>query len=861
MSSSTPPEALRRIEECRKTGNPKLDLSSCGLTEIPIEITDLIGLEILDLSSNQISEIKNLDSLTALTVLYLSSNQISRLSSSLISLLERVENIDLSENPIEGTTITDWVNPKAILGYLRSKEEDNQVPNYHLKVNIIGEGRIGKTQLFNFLDGRPYRPNEAPTHGTLTTQYDLPGSKYKATIWDFGGQAYHHGFHHVFLRPNDFYLILWRNAPTKSEDYGYWLGTARHFSRPTKKEYTAPVVLVQNVWTETDDPEKKDIYRSDLIVSPDSQKMKKYFIQDDDVFKIDIKYLHGNIAPENTVWETRHAHFLASLHQRMKSHTEALLRKVSEKWLRVKELLDKNPIGEINLKKTEFHKKYASDFNEVALAGLLDYLEFAGNIIKFPESSHLSNYVFPNPPFLADWIYNDVLSEEFKESEKGIIIYKELEQKIGLERTNIFLAIMDEFNLIFSEKGDRNNFVIPQFLQENNSTFKTTVLELIPYSFSLRFADFFHESRIFQFISEYGKYAQDKTSYWRYGLIFVKYSIKCIIYFNQEKRILFVHLENNIDKTKLASEIFAFFLHKKLEKLISGLDWHVYQKVHNLSFIGMQGASNMSNSEEETDKLLDVSHENEHPIEKNRYVISSKPLPFKKIDLSTTKLKMKKLSADDLIEGAELSVNEEDYIDVNETLRSNSDEFAVGIGTHNRQIIKLDNLTLNLLGLMNQQLKKVFISYSKDDDLYKTELKKHFVTLIREGKVSTFDDRQLSLGGEWDPELRKKIDECDIMVCLISVDFLNTDYIMNTEIPRALEMGKTVIPIVVRPCDWNGSVLGDHNGVLKGKEITLFEEKNSENMPVFRSATREERDMSWLQVVKEFRAKAFGSGE
>ncbi len=162
---------------------------------------------------------------------------------------------------------------------------------------------------------------------------------------------------------------------------------------------------------------------------------------------------------------------------------------------------------------------------------------------------------------------------------------------------------------------------------------------------------------------------------------------------------------------------------------------------------------------------------------------------------------------------------------------------------------------------MNQQAKKVFISYSQQDESYKDELKKHLVTLIHENKVSTFDDRQLSLGGEWDSELKRKIDECDIMVCLVSVDFLNTGYIMKTEVPRALEKGKTVVPIVVRPCDWTESMLGVKNGVLKAKEISLFEEENDKNMPVFRSSTREERDMFWLQVVKEFRAKAFGNEE
>ncbi len=154
-------------------------------------------------------------------------------------------------------------------------------------------------------------------------------------------------------------------------------------------------------------------------------------------------------------------------------------------------------------------------------------------------------------------------------------------------------------------------------------------------------------------------------------------------------------------------------------------------------------------------------------------------------------------------------------------------------------------------------MKKIFISYSHSDESYKDELKRHFVALIKEDKVSAFEDRELSMGGNWDLELKQKIDDCDIMIALISVDFLNTDYIMNTEIPRAIEMGKTVVPIVVRPCDWTNTVLGKYNGTSKGKVISLIEEKDANGMPRYRTGSREERDMFWLEVVKEFRKKAF----
>jgi internalin A len=87
-------------------------------------------------------------------------------------------------------------------------------------------------------------------------------------------------------------------------------------------------------------------------------------------------------------------------------------------------------------------------------------------------------------------------------------------------------------------------------------------------------------------------------------------------------------------------------------------------------------------------------------------------------------------------------------------------------------------------------MKKIFISYSKSDEKYKNEFKKHFFPLKRQSLIDTFDDSDLGFG-EWNSEILKKIEECDIFVCLVSIDFLNTDYIINTEL--LLDPAKIVI--------------------------------------------------------------------
>lgn len=74
----------------------------------------------------------------------------------------------------------------------------------------------------------------------------------------------------------------------------------------------------------------------------------------------------------------------------------------------------------------------------------------------------------------------------------------------------------------------------------------------------------------------------------------------------------------------------------------------------------------------------------------------------------------------------------------------------------------------------------------------------------------------------------------------------------NVEIPRAIEQGKRVILIIIKPCDWTGSTLGKFNAHNKGGVIGLTEDyKNGQVVP--REYTEIERDAMWVGVVKAIR--------
>ena len=91
-------EAYKRIQEAQKSNASYLDLSKLELTEIPKEISKLTQLTDLNLSYNQLTNIKGIENLTHLTNLNLGGNQFTAIND--IEKLTQLTNLDLSFNQL-----------------------------------------------------------------------------------------------------------------------------------------------------------------------------------------------------------------------------------------------------------------------------------------------------------------------------------------------------------------------------------------------------------------------------------------------------------------------------------------------------------------------------------------------------------------------------------------------------------------------------------------------------------------------------------------------------------------------------------------------------------------------------------------
>ena len=102
---------------------------------------------------------------------------------------------------------------------------------------------------------------------------------------------------------------------------------------------------------------------------------------------------------------------------------------------------------------------------------------------------------------------------------------------------------------------------------------------------------------------------------------------------------------------------------------------------------------------------------------------------------------------------------------------------------------------------------KVFISYAHEDEAIKNQLDKFLITLKRSNKIEVWQDRQIMAGEQWDDLIKKELTSADIIILLVSIDFIASDYIWRNELEIAMQRHEAgsarVIPIIARACDWS----------------------------------------------------------
>lgn len=107
---------------------------------------------------------------------------------------------------------------------------------------------------------------------------------------------------------------------------------------------------------------------------------------------------------------------------------------------------------------------------------------------------------------------------------------------------------------------------------------------------------------------------------------------------------------------------------------------------------------------------------------------------------------------------------------------------------------------------MSSKPLRVFYSYSHEDESARKRLETHLAVLRRQGIIAEWHDRRIAPGENWAEQIDQHLESADLILLLVSADFLASDYCYEKEMKRALERHETgsarVIPVILRTCDW-----------------------------------------------------------
>ena len=126
---------------------------------------------------------------------------------------------------------------------------------------------------------------------------------------------------------------------------------------------------------------------------------------------------------------------------------------------------------------------------------------------------------------------------------------------------------------------------------------------------------------------------------------------------------------------------------------------------------------------------------------------------------------------------------------------------------------------------------ELFYSFSTKDESLRIQLETHLAMLKRENLIREWNFRKIVPGVAFKDEIDKHLNTANIILLLVSADFLASDYCYTIEMKRAMERHKkgsaVVIPIILRECDWQTAPFGDLEALPKdAKPVTSWRDKD-----------------------------------
>jgi internalin A len=780
-------------------------------------------LKSLNASNNLLTNISFLKGLRSIEMLDLHSNKIKNIND-LETILSSLKKLVIDNNPFvkeQSLKLSKYENHLSTVENYFSKKNTLQNIKYRLpvKVLLLGNHGAGKSTLLNYLIAHNKKTRKIDklsdsTHIVKIEKYPKTKQKKLPEIiyFDFGGQDYYHGIYKAFLTNDAINILLWNtktdenkiridkvnNILTRDFTKNYWLHQLKYQygdkSNKTSNDELLKddIVLIAQTYADEDNRiTEKEYVKGINIKNEFYLSLNQKSIDTKKIHKINLDFLESNLNYE--IEEKKNQSRFNVLQPKWYgSFLNFIFSFPSEKCIPLEELLkyyDRKPKG----------SETKADILSFLIEDL-DQLHRQGLILYYRSFNELKDVVWLNPSLLTTFIHFEILTKDDLIKNKGEVSEEKFRDIANKDLKIIKLLELQK--VVFHNKESKK-YIIPSFLPLANDLKVKNNYDILTFgldhpAFILKFENFIPFGIVNQLICHFGN-NPDSKNFWRDQLIFtLDNSVKVLIKLDFNNLEILVFLSNkNLENKDL----------KIVERYIFNCLIAIYYDIKLLKFRDYKADQNTLLSTDNNDDKLDDTKLVVRDSTTVNFINVINKLPD---DLY--------ISVDNewFVHGAKLNSDIDDFKISTITTKSNPIQKSHETGenyiirtlsnTHSKElpIYKFQNFTNQNL----RKLKKIFISYSKDDLSLVNEFQDHLSSLKRDGIISTWYCTELIAGGEWDKDITRHFEEADIVCFMVSSNLMRTDYIHKYEITKAFEKKRNnanfkILPIILDFCSWS----------------------------------------------------------
>lgn len=399
--------------------------------------------------------------------------------------------------------------------------QQGEAGSHEIKLFILGNGRVGKTQLFRRLRGDAFDPDQPSTHGIQLGRFELcthdDGRPIFLNVWDFGGQDIYLGTHALFLQSRALFILAWHpehesdapytealsGLPMRHRPLRYWLDYIHSLT-----DGDAPVAVVQTRCEREHDarePGLTDTARFDWLKTAISCASR-----------------------DDGVDELRHLLKRAARH-RMERQAPPRL---PASWLRVRDRLAAMRTTHRTIDRQTFDGVCIDAWGGAVPETLLHYLHQAGDV--FHREGLFQDAIVLDQQWALDAIYSlfqregllPLLHRQGGMFSPALFGFAGWDGRYSAREQSLLCSMMESCHLIFPihrwDDGD-TLYAMPDALplrDEVEAQLDAVWPEAtVDAHASLRYR-FLHDGILRRFLGEIGRLAGPHALYWRHGVCF-----------------------------------------------------------------------------------------------------------------------------------------------------------------------------------------------------------------------------------------------------------------------------------------------------------------------------------------------------